>query len=66
MFLSEFEYTWETEFRSGGNSAGRLVFLDRNARFVDAKFDAFRLGFLAINVDAQGNDRDDQSADDEI
>jgi hypothetical protein len=45
---------------------GQLVFLNRNARTVDAKFNTLRLGFLTVSINTKGNYGDYECADDEI
>jgi hypothetical protein len=45
---------------------GQLIFLNRNARTVDAKFNTLRLGFLTVRINSKGNYRDYERADDEI
>jgi hypothetical protein len=42
------------------------VFLDRNAILVEPEFNAGRLRFLAIEVDAQNYDGDNQAANDQV
>jgi hypothetical protein len=44
----------------------RLLFLNRNARTVDAKFNTLRLGFLTVSINTKGNYGDYERADDEV
>jgi hypothetical protein len=44
----------------------RLLFLNRNAGTVDAKFNTLRLGFLTVSINTKGNYGDYERADDEI
>nr|WP_172683566.1 hypothetical protein [Sinorhizobium meliloti] len=46
--------------------AQHSVFLDRNAILVEPEFNAGRLRFLAIEVDAQDYDGDNQAANDQV
>lgn len=45
---------------------GQLLFLNRKARTVDAKFNTLRLGFLTVSINSKGNYGDHERADDEI
>lgn len=53
-------------WRRPGFGKEALFFLDGNAVLVDAQFDALGLGFLAPDIDTEGDDGGDQCADDEI
>jgi hypothetical protein len=46
--------------------AQHSVFLDRNAILIEPEFNAGRLRFLAIEVDAQDYDGDNQAASDQV
>ncbi|WP_158000357.1 hypothetical protein [Sinorhizobium meliloti] len=45
---------------------GASVLLDRNAVLVEPEFNAGRLGFLAIEVNAEDYDGDNQAANDQV
>jgi hypothetical protein len=45
---------------------GQLLFLNRNPRAVDAKFNTLRLGFLTVSINSEGDYGDYERADDEV
>src|SRR5690606_35493225 len=52
--------------RPHGCGPALLVPLDRDSRLVDLDLDAFRLRFLAPDIDAERDDGDDQDGDDGV